>query len=143
MTIDEDDATKDTSEAVAAQAEPPPSNGKPKPAETSWGYPAFARAFPRTPDLDALVASFAAGDYRAVREGAPKLAASTKDEDVKRAAELLRARIEPDPLARVLFLFAGGLLVVLTTWWVMHNGPEEGRITPPAKPASSAVRATP
>jgi hypothetical protein len=106
--------------------------------ESSWGYPAFARDFPRTPELDALVASFARGDYRAVREGAPKLAAAATDERVKQAAELLRARIEPDPIARVLFAFAAALLVMLTAWWVLHQHPEQGRIVAPPSTAPSA-----
>jgi hypothetical protein len=86
-----------------------------------WGFPSFARDFPRHPELDALVAAFARGDYRAVRERAPKLAESTTDEDLKRAALLLRERIEPDPASRVVFAIAAALLVVLTAWWTLHK----------------------
>ncbi len=90
----------------------------------SWGFPAFARDFPNDPDLASLVAAFAAGDYNAVRAGAPELAARTKDDGVKRAAELLRARIEPDPTARVFFGLTAALLVFLMTWWATHDGPQ-------------------
>jgi hypothetical protein len=91
----------------------------------SWGYPQFARNFPRHAELDALVAAFARGDYATVRSGAPKLAAEAGDEEVKRAAQLLRERIEPDPTSKAIFLIAAALLVFLTAWWVAHDGPED------------------
>jgi hypothetical protein len=105
----------------------------------SWGFPAFARDFPREPALDALVAAFASGDYATVRAGAPELAATTEDAEVKRAAVLLRARIEPDPTARVFFGLTAGLLVFLTVWWVTHDGPEH-RPPPPPPPAIEFVK---
>ena len=98
----------------------------------SWGFPRFAKDFPRHPELDALVAAFTRGDYAAVREGAPKLAAESDDEDVKRAARTLRERIEPDPTSKTIFLITAALLVFLTAWWVTHDGPE-GSAPPPAK----------
>ena len=61
---------------------------------------------------------------RTVRERAPKLAASSTDEQVKKAATTLRECIEPDPTSKVLFVFAAALLVFLTLWWVSHDGPE-------------------
>jgi hypothetical protein len=90
----------------------------------SWGFPSFARDFPNDPELAALVAAFASGDYATVRKGGPELAAKTKDEHVKQAAEMLRARIEPDPTARVLFGLTAVLLVFLMTWWATHDGPQ-------------------
>ena len=116
------------------KAKPAPKADAPAPASASWGFPHFARGFPRHAELDELVAAFARGDYATVREGAPKLAASTDDEDVKRAARLLRERIEPDPSSKTLFLFAAALLVFLTAWWVAHDGPE-GSGAPPVKAA--------
>ena len=101
-------------------------------ARASWGFPAFAREFPNDPELASLVAAFAAGDYATVRTGAPELASKTKDEHVKRAAELLRARIEPDPTARVFFALTAALLVFLMTWWATHDGPQSHG-PPPAK----------
>ena len=105
-------------------------------ASASWGFPKFAKDFPRDPELDALVAAFARGDYAAVREGAPKLASTTSDEAVRRAARTLRERIEPDPTSRALFLIAAALLIALTAWWVAHDGPEGN--APAPKPASKA-----
>ena len=95
--------------------------------ERSWGFPAFAKDFPRHPKLDELVAAFERGDYAAVRVGASKLAAS-EDEDapVRDAARLLRERIEPDPSSKALFWITAAVLVVLSAWWVTHSGPEGG-----------------
>ena len=100
----------------------------------SWGFPAFARDFPHDPDLAALVSAFAAGDYATVRTGAPALAAKTKAEDVKRAAELLRARIEPDPTSRWFFALTAALLVFLFAWWLTHDGPSHHAPAPPKPP---------
>jgi hypothetical protein len=107
-------------------------------AKKEWGFPRFAKDFPPDAELDALVVAFTKGDYATVREGAPKLAARTEDEAVKRAAETLRARIEPDPGSRILFAFAAALLVFLTIWWVTHDGPPEG--VAPAKPQPTIER---
>ena len=115
-------------------AAPPPKEA-PTPdanASASWGFPRFAKDFPRDPELDALVAAFARGDYAAVREGAPKLASRTTDEAVKRAAQTLRERIEPDPTSKALFLIAAALLLALTAWWVTHDGPEGNAPAPKA-----------
>jgi len=101
-------------------------------AKEDWGTPAFAKDFPHDPALDALVLAFARGDYRTVRDEAPRLAAATTDADVKRAAELLRQRIEPDPTSRLLFVLAAVLLAFLATWWVTHDGPEGDGVPPPA-----------
>lgn len=119
----------------------PPSSSLPTPLDTvstsasswGWGYPAFARDFPRHPELDALVEAFARGDYRTVRERAPKLASDASDAKVKRAAETLRQRIEPDSSSKVLFLFAGLLLAFLTVWWVAHDGPSTDEKAAPTK----------
>ncbi len=121
ITATEPDAppTKTAKDAKTKDATEPDTN-----ASTSWGFPRFAKDFPRDPELDALVTAYARGDYASVRDGAPKLAASTSDEAVKRAAHTLRERIEPDPTSKALFLIAAALLVVLTTWWIAHDGPE-------------------
>ncbi len=110
-------------------------------SRASWGFPAFAREFPNDPELARLVAAFAAGDYAAVRSGAPELASKTEDEDVKRAAELLRARIDPDPTARVFFALTAALLVFLMTWWATHDGPtSHGSPAPAPKPTVEFVK---
>ncbi len=127
---DEAPASSSAKEVTSEKATTPRSSSVPTPldafasTEAAWGYPAFARDFPRHAELDALVAAFTRGDYRTVRERAPKLAGSAVDADVKRAAETLRARIEPDGSSRVLFLLAGLLLAFLTGWWVSHDGPD-------------------
>jgi hypothetical protein len=100
----------------------------------TWGFPSFARDFPNDPELAVLVAAFAAGDYATVRKGAPELASKTKDEHVKQAAEILRARIEPDPTARVLFALTAALLVFLMTWWATHDGPQNHAPAPAKVP---------
>jgi hypothetical protein len=106
----------------------------------SWGFPRFATDFPRHDELDALVDAFARGDYATVRRDAPKLATATDDEAVKRAAQLLRERIEPDPTSRMLFVIAALLLVFLTAWWVTHDG-AEGNTSPSPRAAPKVEHA--
>lgn len=83
--------------------------------------PPFARWFPPDPELEDLVAAFAAGDYRTVKNKAPLLAERTGDPRVRRAALELRARIEPDSMQLYLFALAGLLLVFLTFWFYAHK----------------------
>lgn len=106
------------------------------PANPDWGFPSFAKEFPKHPELDRLVEAFSRGDYATVRIGAPKLAASTDDEAVKKAAQTLRTRIEPDPTSRILFLFAAALLAFLTIWWITHDGPQ-GDAAPTKAPSKT------
>jgi hypothetical protein len=87
------------------------------------GRPAFARDFPRDPELDALVAAFEAGNFARVRSDAARLVASAKDDAVKRAAEALVARTKPDPVAALLVGITAVLLVALSAWWITHDGP--------------------
>ncbi len=95
--------------------------------------PAFAKGFPRDPELDALVDRFARGDHAAVRAGAEALAARTDDPAVAAAARALRARLEPDRLAYVLLIFPALLLLTLTLWAV-HRSHE-----PPAPATAPTV----
>jgi len=128
-------------EAEVASPEPsrPPRSREYDVARASNGFPRFAKDFPRDPELDRLVVAYARGDYRTVRDGAPALAKKTEDDAVKRAAELLRARIEPDPAARVLFALAAALLAFLAIWWITHDGLEKD--APPApKPKVEFVK---
>ena len=121
-------------EASPPEPEPAPKADAFEKTRASWGFPAFAREFPNDPELAALVDAFAAGDYATVRTGAPALASKTTDEHVKRAAELLRARIEPDPTARVFFALTAALLVFLMTWWATHDGPQSHGPPKPVPP---------
>jgi hypothetical protein len=102
--------------------------------QAAWGSPAFAEDFPEDEELARLVAAFAAGDYAAVRAGAPALARSTGDEDVKQAALLLRARIEPDPASRVFFVVTAALLLFLFGYWATHDGAHPPPRPPPKAP---------
>jgi hypothetical protein len=90
-----------------------------RPAPTG-DRPAFAARFPEDPELDRLVRLFEAGDYGAVRQGAPALARSTDRDEVRRAARLLAARLDPDPLAKALLAVAGLLLAALTVYYYVH-----------------------
>jgi hypothetical protein len=85
--------------------------------------PAFAREMPRDPDVDALLAAFDAGDFARVRREAARLEASAADEAVKGAARAIAARTKADPLAVALVAITAALLVFLSLWWVMHDGP--------------------
>jgi hypothetical protein len=81
--------------------------------------PQFARAFPRTPELDALVEAFGRGDYAAVRARAPCLQRSADDPAVRDAARTLVERTRPDPAAVALLAIAALLLAVLGAWAVL------------------------
>lgn len=99
--------------------------------------------YPKHPDLDALVAAFHAGDYRRVRDEAPKLAAREDvDEDVRGAARDLRSRIEADPLAKMLLAVTGALLLLLTAYWISKaaGGPPKGTTPAPPAPTIEIVR---
>jgi hypothetical protein len=76
--------------------------------------------FPNDPELQRLVRAFEAGNYREVRAGATKLAASTEDLAVRGAARELRGRIEPDPLMKYLLWVAIGLFVFVV--WHTYQG---------------------
>lgn len=81
----------------------------------------FARDYPRDAELDELLVAFEAGNYAFVRERAPKLADATSDPDVKRAALELRARLEPDPLAKNILYGTALLLAFLIVWFYTHR----------------------
>jgi len=87
----------------------------------SRAVPEFARAFPEDPDLSRLLAAFEAGDYRTVREQAPKLAARTENAAVRKAVLDLKRRTEPDPVQLYLLGLTLALLVFLTVWFYLHK----------------------
>ncbi len=101
--------------------------------------PAFAESFPRTPELDALVDAFNAGNYRHVRAEAPKLAGATDDPEVKAAALELRSRIDADPWAVTLLGLTGALLVFLAVYWLFHDG-RHAPPPPAPKPPVEVIR---
>jgi hypothetical protein len=101
----------------------------------------FAEAFPEgVPELDALVAAFAEGDYRRVREEAPKLAAKSDDEAVRRAAEVLVQRTRPEPAIVWLVGLTAALLVFLSLWWIVHAHAPPQPSSPPANAAPPVER---
>jgi hypothetical protein len=102
--------------------------------------PAFAKGFPRIPELDELVRAFAEGDYARVRGEATKLADSTKDDEVRRAARELASRVRADPLAAWLLVITLALLVFLTAWWIVHGHPPPAQNPSPPPPAVEHVR---
>ena len=83
--------------------------------------PAFAEGWPKNKALAKLLAAFEAGNFAAVRSGAPQLADKTDDPEVKRAAQELRKRIEPAPT--VLYLWALGVMlaVFLYGYYLSHT----------------------
>jgi hypothetical protein len=78
--------------------------------------PAFLLAFPRDPELEALIVAFEAGDFARVRKEAPELARRSSDEGVRRAALELRRRIDPDPLLVAMLVLALSLFAFIATW---------------------------
>jgi hypothetical protein len=82
--------------------------------------PRFAKGFPSNRELDALLRAFAVGDYAHVRKEGRRLAAAAEDEEVKRAAEELVRRTNPDPLALGLLALTLLLLVVLSGYYWTH-----------------------
>ena len=122
----------------------------------SWGYPSFAKDFPANDELHAPRRRLRARRLRDRRTDAPKLAASTDDDDaVKKAAQTSASASARSDVA-ALFVFAFLLLAFLTFWWVTHDGPDgnaapaearasaEGGAHPltPAHRRSGAARAT-
>jgi hypothetical protein len=106
--------------AAASEADAAPPAKDPGEPEEDERLPSFARAWPRDPALDALVAAFDAGDYARVRREAPALARQTEDDAVRRAARELRRRLDPDPLAVYILMAAGVLLAFLAGWYWLH-----------------------
>lgn len=78
--------------------------------------PAFLLEFPEDAELERLIAAFEAGNFAHVRSEAPKLAARTADEAVRRAALELRSRTDPDQLLLLLLLLCVSLFVFLVIW---------------------------
>jgi hypothetical protein len=78
--------------------------------------PTFVLEFPDDPALTPLVEAFEYGNYAKVRQEAPALAQNTADPRVRRAAEELLRRIEPDPLVKQLLLVAVCLFLFVAGW---------------------------
>lgn len=103
------------------QAEKPKKKKRKAKAKAREGVPSFAAHFPVDPKLDALLVAFEAGNYAEVRRGGAELVKSAESEAVRRSAEELLLRIEPDPLAKIMVLGASLLLVFFTIWYFTHR----------------------
>jgi hypothetical protein len=114
--------------AAASAEEAPPAVAGAEDVPEEPRRPAFAAKFPREPALDALVAAFEGGDYARVRSEAPKVVASAKSDEIRRAARTLVKRTTPDPLALKMLGLTAALLVVLAGYFWTHDQP------PPAPP---------
>jgi hypothetical protein len=87
-----------------------------------WERPAFVLDFPKDPELDRLVRAFELGNYAFVRDEGKKLAESTSDDGVRRAANELLRRIEPDPLVKILFAMSIALFVFMAFYAYRSHG---------------------
>ncbi len=84
--------------------------------------PRFLLNFPKDPALDDLVDAYERGNFKYVRANATQLILETKDPEVKRAAEQLRKRIDPDPLVVTMLAIAIGLFSFLVVWaYALHD----------------------
>ncbi len=119
-----DEATQEPEPARPAdEAEPAPPPAEPEPSSLNSDgreRPGFLLEFPDDPELQRLVRAFEAGNYEAVRLGAPRLAETTEDPTVRSAARELRKRIDPDPLMKYL-LWVAIALFVFVVWYTYEN----------------------
>lgn len=84
--------------------------------------PRFLLRFPNDPALEPLIAAFEAGNFARVREEAPRLIERTERADVKRAAEELLRRIEPDPLLKFFLGVAVAFFVAVVAYVYYVHG---------------------
>ncbi|MBW2457480.1 MAG: hypothetical protein JRI68_23435 [Deltaproteobacteria bacterium] len=82
--------------------------------------PAFARAYPKSSELDRLLAAFDAGNYGLVRTDAAALAERTGDEELRAAALDLRRRVHADPTSIYLWAIGVALLLFLFGYYLMR-----------------------
>jgi len=121
-----DEATQDPEQVPGPDAEPATA---PAEAEAPAGQslnadgrerPRFLLEFPADTELQRLVGAFEAGNYDAVRRGAPRLAQATEDPAVRAAARELRRRLDPDPLMKRL-LWVALALFAFVVWYTYQN----------------------
>ena len=125
---DEPDASPGEGEAPARKprkarknkADGDPYRAPDEATDATW-RPAFARHYPRHPELDRLLRSFIEGDFATVHREAPALAGRTDDPDVARAARDLRRRLDPDRVSLLLLAMMAALLLFLVLWFYSHR----------------------
>jgi hypothetical protein len=104
----------------AVEAEPEKPSGPVLGPEGSE-RPTFVLDFPKDDELDRVVRAFELGNYAFVREHAAKLAENASDEAVRRAAEELLRRIEPDPLVKILLGMSVALFLFMVFYAYSHG----------------------
>ncbi len=92
-----------------------------KPKKQADKRPAFARSYPRNPEIDRLLQAFEAGNYGLVRSEAGALAERTDDDASRDAALDLRRRIEPGPTSVYLWAIGVALVVFLFGYYLMQS----------------------
>ncbi len=83
--------------------------------------PAFLLRFPEDPELEPVIAAFEAGNYAHVRAAAQKLSEQGRTPELRRAADELLRRIDPDPLMKVFLAVAIALLLVVVAYGYMGH----------------------
>ena len=125
---DDEDAEAAAREATGS---PPEERSGSAPAEASERphldargreRPSFLLHFPRDPRLEALMEAFEQGDYARVRRDSQALLADAPSDEVRRAAEELRRRTNPDPVAVYLLMLGVALLSALVLWTYLRHG---------------------
>ncbi len=99
--------------------------------------PAYAKDWPADDELDALVSAFEAGNYRAVREGATRVASSDKPDAVKAAARDLKSRTEASRAQIALLVIAAAHVIALSGYEIATHGPSAPH--PPPRPTIERI----
>jgi hypothetical protein len=82
--------------------------------------PPFARDYPKTAEIDALLALFEKGDYGGLRTEAKKLEQHESDA-VRAAARDLVSRTEPDPAMRWVFIAILVMILAVSAYWLART----------------------
>jgi hypothetical protein len=106
--------------------------------ESKSVLPLFHDAYPKDDELRALVDAFEAGNFHAVREGAARIVASDKSDDVKAAARDLKARTKPSRAQLALLVITALLVVALSGYEIAQHGRNAPHPVPP-KPTIERV----
>lgn len=112
-----------TDEAEPQDAPSPKPAERPRLNARGEERPRFLLELPHDPALEPLIEAFESGNYARVRAGAPEVAKSNADPEVRRAAEELLVRIEPDPLVKLLLAVAIGLFLFVVVWVYVKQAP--------------------
>jgi hypothetical protein len=101
--------------------EPNDDDDEPSVPEGPRGRLSFARGFPPSAELDALLDAFEHGNYARVRELAPPLVARSDAPEIARAAREVARRVAPDKTILTLLGLSIALLAVLAIWFWTHK----------------------